>query len=105
MNPINLERRFPDLPPKILEIAKALQNLILELIPTAVETCDEENIGYGFGSGYKDLVFVISPKRGHVNLGISYGATLEDPIGLMQGKGKIHRHVKLHQVEQVQKKA
>ena len=101
LNSIDLEKKFPDLPPKILDIANELQNLILDIFPTANLTSDEENIGFGFGSGYKDLVFVISPKRGHVNLGIPYGATLEDPNGLMEGKGKTHRHVKLHQVEQV----
>lgn len=62
---------------------------------------DEDNIGYGFGSGYKDLVFVISPYKEHVNLGIVHGAALDDPHKLMAGKGKVHRHVKLQRVEQV----
>jgi hypothetical protein len=33
--------------------------------------------------------------RGHVNVGFFYGATLEDPAGLLQGDGKRMRHVKL----------
>ncbi|MCJ7536511.1 MAG: hypothetical protein MUO57_13355, partial [Anaerolineales bacterium] len=36
------------------------------------------------------------------NLGIVNGAVLDDPKSLMEGKGKVHRHVKLHQVEQAQ---
>lgn len=102
LNSIDLQEKFPEFQPSIIEFAMELQNLILEIFPTVVLTCDEENIGFGFGSDYKDLVFVMSPKREHVNLGIPYGATLADPKGLMQGEGKIHRHVKLHQVEQVQ---
>ena len=46
-------------------------------------------------------MFVISPQREHVNLGIVKGAALDDPNNLMEGKGKVHRHVKLHRVEQV----
>jgi hypothetical protein len=48
------------------------------------------------GSGYKGLVFVISPFKTHVNLGIVHGATLADPAGLLEGTGKVHRHVKLN---------
>ena len=102
MNSIDLKREFPELQPKILGIAEELRRLILRLFPAAIITGDEENIGFGFGSGYKDLVFVISPFKGHVNLGIVNGAALEDPAGLMQGTGKGHRHVKLQQVGQVQ---
>ena len=102
MNSVDLEQEFSELQPKVLEIAVELQSLILRIFPVAEVTSDAENIGFGFGSGYKDLVFVISSQREHVNLGIVNGATLEDPNGLMQGKGKVHRPVKLHRVEQVQ---
>jgi hypothetical protein len=32
----------------------------------------------------------------HVNVGFFQGATLDDPHGLLQGSGKLMRHVKLH---------
>ena len=93
---------FPDLQPNVLEVAAELQSLITSIFPAAVVSEDEENVGFGFGSGYKDLVFVISPQSKYVNLGIVNGAILDDPHNLMKGKGKVHRHVKLHRVEQVQ---
>jgi hypothetical protein len=101
MNSVDLEREFPELQPNLLEIAVELQRLILRIFPGAEATSDQENIGFGHGSGYKDLVFVISPQREHVNLGIVKGAALDDPNNLMEGKGKVHRHVKLHRVDQV----
>ena len=101
MNSVDLEREFPELQRKVLEIAVELQILILRIFPTADITIDGENIGFGHGSGYKDLVFVISPQREHVNLGIVKGAALDDPNSLMEGKGKVHRHVKLHRIDQV----
>jgi hypothetical protein len=33
--------------------------------------------------------------KSHVNVGFFYGATLEDPEGLLEGSGKRMRHVKL----------
>lgn len=33
--------------------------------------------------------------RNHVNVGLFYGAMLEDPAGLLEGSGKRMRHVKL----------
>lgn len=33
--------------------------------------------------------------KNHVNVGFFYGALLEDPAGLLQGRGKRMRHVKL----------
>jgi len=47
------------------------------------------------------LVFVISPYKEHVNLGIVNGASIDDPNILMEGKGKVHRHVKHQRIEQV----
>lgn len=101
MNTIDFEKSFPNLPPEILAIASALQNLILRLFPAAFVTSDQDNAGYGFGSGYKGLVFTITPYRKHVNLGIAQGASLDDPHGLLEGTGKVHRHVKLDKIEQV----
>jgi hypothetical protein len=37
----------------------------------------------------------------HVNVGFFYGAMLEDPAGLLEGRGKRMRHVKLNPGRQV----
>jgi hypothetical protein len=99
---LDFEEMFPNIQPEVLEIAAELRNLILRMFPAAVVTVDIDNVGFGFGSGYKDLVFVISPYREHVNLGIVNGAVLQDSYALMQGTVKVHRHVKLKRVEQFQ---
>ena len=98
---MKLAQIFPDRPPEILDIASRLRSLVLEIFPDAVESHDEENLGFGFGEGYKLLVFVISPQSDHVNLGIAGGAGLADPKGLMEGRGKVHRHIKVRRVAQI----
>ncbi|MBK5108751.1 MAG: hypothetical protein JJE12_11505 [Anaerolineales bacterium] len=102
MNLFDFESKFPTSHPEFLELTAELHIIIMTIFPNAVISEDEDNIGYGFGSGYKDLVFVISPYKEHVNLGIVNGASLDDPHNLMSGKGKVHRHVKMQHIEQVQ---
>jgi hypothetical protein len=80
-------------------VAMAARAVVLQVFPEALETADGKDLGYGTSARYKGLVFVISPKRRAVNLGIARGATLPDPDGLMSGTGRVHRHVDLRSVE------
>jgi hypothetical protein len=91
--------------PPIQELARMLRERLLQQIPGAVETVDDENIGLGFGTGYKGLVFVITPRPGYVMLGIAGGASFSDPEGLLQGKGKVHRHIKFHRISDLENPA
>jgi hypothetical protein len=102
MEALDFTQDYPQLPPEMAAIAGALQSLILRIFPQAEISRDKNDAGYGFGRGYKGLVYVISPYRGHVTLGIAYAAGLDDPAGLLQGAGSVHRHVKLTRAEQVQ---
>ncbi|MBL0024290.1 MAG: DUF1801 domain-containing protein [Saprospiraceae bacterium] len=44
------------------------------------------------------------PATHHVNLGFNYGADLPDPHHLLEGTGKLFRHVKIKSVEQLKDK-
>jgi len=52
-------------------------------------------IGFGFGSGYNDMICSLMPAKNWVTLGIGWGAELPDPQRLLEGSGRVHRHVKL----------
>ena len=99
---MELSKIFPNRSSEVLDIASELRELIMNIFPSALITTDKDNMGFGFGKGYKYLVFVISPYKEHVNLGIANGASLNDPSGLMTGSGKVHRHVKITNFEQLQ---
>jgi hypothetical protein len=60
-----------------------------------VETAEGNDLGYGFDAGYKGLVFTISLVQDGVNVGVFRGASMEDPAGLLEGTGKVHRHIKI----------
>jgi hypothetical protein len=81
--------------PHIAQLGHNLCHQILALLPDAVVTVGGNDIGFGFDTGYKGLVFTVAPARQHVTLGISHGVGLPDPAGLLEGTGKVHRHVKL----------
>lgn len=78
-----------------------IHELLLDIYPTAVLTADSENIGYGASTGYRGLKFTVAPFAGYVRLGIAGGAALPDPDGLLQGNGKVHRHIKIHNEDEL----
>ena len=98
-----LDRALEESEPSIREVARRACAAVLDIFPDAVVTLDDQNprfgttIGFGTTTGYKGLRFTVTPQRVHVTLGIAHGAELPDPSGLMEGTGKVHRHVKLRQ--------
>jgi len=82
-------------PPAVQALARATRALVLELVPDADESVDPAGpyIGYGYGTGYKSLVCVISLSKTGVKLALTRGASLPDPDHLLEGAGKVHRHI------------
>lgn len=83
--------------PRIAELCRDAGALIHELLADAMVTVDRNIIGYGIGPGYTGLIFTVTPAKKHVTLGLSHGSELPDPAGLLEGAGRVHRHVKLRQ--------
>ena len=52
-------------------------------------------VGYGYGTGYKDLICVIMLSKKGVKLGLNRGSELADPSNLLTGSGKVHRYVEI----------
>jgi len=82
---------------EVQDTARAARQVILELVPGAVEVVDAKTavIGFGYGSGYKDMVCTLILSKGGVKLGLVGGASLPDPHKLLEGAGKVHRYVSL----------
>jgi hypothetical protein len=85
----------------VQHIARAALSTLRAILPGAVESAEGGEIGLGFDSGYRGLVFTISPQRSYVNVGVAGGASLDDPDDLLEGAGKVHRHVKIRTTEQL----
>ena len=46
-------------------------------------------------------MFTVSPQSTYVNVGIAGGASLDDPAGLLDGTGKVHRHLKIRRADEL----
>jgi hypothetical protein len=84
-------------PPEVQALAARTRDFILQALPKAEETIDTSArmVAYGYGPGYKGMVCTLIPSRKGVKLGLYRGSELPDPKGLLEGSGKVHRHVQL----------
>ncbi len=90
--------------PEIQELAFAARDLIVAVMPgvTEVAWVRQQTVGYGVGPKKMSEHFCyIAPHGGHVNLGFFYGADLDDPESLLEGSGKLLRHLKLKSIQDV----
>lgn len=86
---------------EIRDLTLAARALILECFPHALEQVNlpSKLLAYGASAKFADTVFTLIPQAKWVNLGNSRALDLPDPHGLLQGTGKLHRHVKIHNLQ------
>jgi hypothetical protein len=85
-------------------LVRQARKTLREWLPSAVESVDESArmLAYRYGPGYKGMVCTLLLSKSGIKLGLVGGATLADPRGLLAGSGKVHRHVQLRTVEDLQ---
>ena len=87
---------------EIKNLSRDTRKLIYSLVPEVVEVVwiKQKNIGFGTGIKKNTEHFCwIMPAGKHVTLGFNYGAELPDPAKLLEGTGKLFRHVKIRSAE------
>lgn len=90
--------------PKTRELARQARALIEEIHPGVVEVPwpKQRVIGYGVGPKKMSEHFCyLSISKDHINIGFMYGAELPDPGNLLDGTGKLLRHVRIIELEQL----
>jgi hypothetical protein len=85
--------------PELQAIVSALRDLMRELAPLARET-----IVYGIPAWKgRKILAVLSPTKQDITLAFSRGAEFEDRYGLLQGVGKVSKHLKIKRLEDIDK--
>jgi hypothetical protein len=90
----------------IANLALALREVILEEMPDASESVYQVYtvaIWFGFSGKMKDMFCYIATNAKHINLGFPRGSTLSDPGKVLEGDGKVMRHIKLRSLEDVER--
>ena len=87
--------------PEYQDIVTMLRELVHEMDPDV-----KESISYGIPVFRRKLIFaVISPTKQDITFAFSRGAEFEDQYGLLQGVGKVSKHVKIKSLDTVNKEA
>lgn len=83
--------------PHVADLTLALREIVLEEAPDAIESIVQGYavaIGFSFtGKPLKDGFCHIVAYSTHLNLGFNRGASLPDPNRVLEGKGKMIRHI------------
>lgn len=98
------EKLLTAYPANVQEIAMSAREMLQVALPGITETVDEsaKMLAYSYGPGYKGLVCTLIMSKAGVKLGVAFGAGLPDPKRLMTGAGKVHRHVQLSSVDDLE---
>ena len=90
--------------PHARQLAEQARELIRDVYPAVVEVPwpKQRVVGYGVGPKKMSEHFCyLSVSRDHINVGFMYGAELPDPEKLLEGSGKLLRHVRVTEPEQL----
>jgi hypothetical protein len=100
-----LEEMTAAFDPRVRDLAARTRALIFDVYPEVVEVpWPRQNVaGYGVGPKKMSEHFCyIALHNDHVNLGFNQGAELPDPEGLLEGPGKMLRHTKIAEPEDLE---
>src|SRR5215510_1671895 len=87
---------------KVGQLGLALRAMVLEEAPFASERILQTYalaLLYSLTDKWKDTFCHVVVYTKHVNLGFNRGAELDDPDGLLEGSGKIIRHLRVERKE------
>jgi hypothetical protein len=90
--------------PEIRSLGRRARALIYEVLPGTVEVVwpHQRSAGYGTGPRKMSEQFCwLAPLTRHLVFGFYYGTELPDPTGLLEGTGRLMRHVKIRTAEQL----
>ena len=92
---------------EVRDVALKLRALVLEEMAPCYENIYDAYsavaIGYGTSDRLRDGIFHIAVYSNHVNLGFNDGASLDDPKGILQGSGKLIRHITIETAEELKR--
>jgi len=88
------EALLESLPGPLRDVAERLRGVIQRAVPDAIEAVRPgwRLIGYDVPVGRRTAYFAyVAPEAVHVHLGFEYGVLMDDPLGVLQGRGVTRR--------------
>lgn len=97
--PDQVRRFLSERHPEVLKLSLWVRQLVLDAEPDLGERIYEGWDGIGFRHPDAGYVCAIYPRGEEVRLLFEYGARLEDPDGLLEGKGSQTRYVSVREAD------
>ncbi|MFU8771637.1 MAG: DUF1801 domain-containing protein [Anaerolineales bacterium] len=100
---IPIEQFLSQYDKQVVKHALKLRKVLLENLPGISEQVDvpAKMIAYCHGQTYSELICVLIPSKKGLKLGFNRGNELPDPERMLEGTGKISRHVIIKSEEQI----
>lgn len=96
-----------DRPDSVVEIALAAQAAVLKFVPNCKQLIYNSyavsNV-FTFSGKLGQAFIHIATYENHVNLGFNRGTLLDDPSKMLNGTGKLIRHIRLESKDTIKKK-
>jgi hypothetical protein len=96
--PKELMRFLKRFDPAIRELALDARELVLAVLAPSHESILDVYalaMNYGFSERMKDQALYIGVYSKHINFGFYRGAQMDDPQGILEGRGRQLRHIKI----------
>ena len=106
-NNADFEQIIAEFSDDVKNIARQTRSLIYTILPNVVEVIWQKQNISGYGTGIKkntEHFCWIMPTKNYVSLGFNYGAELPDSKKLLEGTGKLYRHIKIKSINQLSDK-
>lgn len=85
-----------------LHLVELLDSLVMAAVPKATKVAKYGGMLYTVNPDEKEGQFCgVFPYKAHVQLSFAKGAELGDPDGLLQGDGKLRRHLTFKSVDEI----
>jgi len=87
--------------PPLKHICWRIREIIHEVMPDVSEVVWKQQKIARYGVGPRKMTehfCYIAPHKDHVNLGVYYGSIFSGPADLMEGTGKLLRHIKIREL-------
>lgn len=99
-----MKRGIDEYPENVRKIARHARGVLRKWLPRAKETKDTpaRMFAYAYGPGYRGVVCTLILSKTGIKLGIPWGASFPDTHKVLRGAGKVHRHVPLTSIEDLQ---
>lgn len=94
--------------PPMQQICWRIREIIHEVMPDVTEVVWKQQKIAGYGVGPRKMTehfCYIAPQKKHVNLGFYYNTILPDPTNLIEGTGKLLRHIKIRKLDDLENPA